>query len=133
MLPGRTKFERDLLNVRVKSALVVAKARDKKLGRHPASGPNQTSSPRRCSTPSTTGGAIAGSPATSQSPSDRKRRGGRHGAVEKLKGSAQTQFRWTSRMDTSRRAWEAQGGNEVLRHQREKVETVVHGSTTAEC
>ena len=39
MLPGSTQFERDLLNVRVKSALVAAKARDKKLGRQPGQRP----------------------------------------------------------------------------------------------
>ena len=53
MLAGIAQFERDLLNERVKSSLAAARARGRNSAVSPASAPNQTGSPRRCSMPST--------------------------------------------------------------------------------
>ena len=66
MLTGIAQFERDLLSERVKSGLAAARARGKKLGRQLGQRPNQTGSPRRCSMPSTAGGATVGLPATAR-------------------------------------------------------------------
>ena len=67
MLAGIAQFESDLLSERVKSGLAAARARGKKLGRQPGQRPSQTGLHRRCSMPSTAGGATVGSPATSAS------------------------------------------------------------------
>ena len=70
MLAGIAQFESDLLSERVKSGLAAARARGREARNSAvslASAPSQTGLLRRCSMPSTAGGATVGSPATSAS------------------------------------------------------------------
>ena len=70
MLAGIAQFESDLLSERVKSGLAAARARGREARNSAVSlagAPSQTGLLRRCSMPSTAGGATVGSPATSAS------------------------------------------------------------------
>jgi DNA invertase Pin-like site-specific DNA recombinase len=59
IIAGIADFERELLQDRIRSGIVTAKARGKRLGRQPDSGRNPTASPPKSSPYSLMAAAIA--------------------------------------------------------------------------